>query len=101
MEDGDSLRLRPTWFFGELGQIIRVAGQQHDRAFHLKSRERRLKILQVHLQQGTISREEYEQHPREMGSTGSICRYLLWAFCRTVAGRSADSLVGGLPWLPR
>jgi hypothetical protein len=50
MEDGDSLRLRPTWFFGELGQIIRVA---------------------------------------------------LWAFCRTVAGRSADSLVGGLPWLPR
>jgi hypothetical protein len=25
----------------------------------------------------------------------------LWAFCRTVAGRSADSLVGGLPLLPR
>jgi hypothetical protein len=88
MEDGDSLRLRPTWFFGELGQIIRVAGQQHDRAFHLKSRERRLKILRVHLQQGTISREEYEQHPREMGSTGSICRYL--------CGRSAEQLLGVL-----
>jgi hypothetical protein len=25
----------------------------------------------------------------------------LWAFRRTVAGRSADSLVGGLPLLPR
>lgn len=29
-------------------------------------RERRLQILQVHLQQGTISQEEYEQHLREM-----------------------------------
>jgi hypothetical protein len=30
-------------------------------------RESRLKILQVHLRQGTISQEEYEQHLREMG----------------------------------
>lgn len=30
-------------------------------------RESRLKILRVHLQQGTISQEEYEQHLREMG----------------------------------
>src|SRR6266481_4221842 len=37
VDDGNSLRLRPTWFFGELGQIIRVAGQQHDRTTHLKS----------------------------------------------------------------
>ena len=29
-------------------------------------RESRLKILQVHLQQGTITPEEYEQHLREM-----------------------------------
>ncbi len=28
-------------------------------------RESRLKILQVHLQQGTITQEEYEQHLRE------------------------------------
>jgi hypothetical protein len=30
-------------------------------------RESRLKILQVHLRQGTITREEYERHLREMG----------------------------------
>jgi hypothetical protein len=30
-------------------------------------RESRLKILQIHLRQGTISQEEYEQHLREMG----------------------------------
>jgi hypothetical protein len=30
-------------------------------------RERRLQILGVHLRQGTISQEEYEQHLREMG----------------------------------
>src|SRR5882672_3872148 len=30
-------------------------------------RESRLKILQVHRQQGTITQEEYEQHLREMG----------------------------------
>ena len=29
--------------------------------------ESRLKILQVHRQQGTITQEEYEQHLREMG----------------------------------
>ena len=29
--------------------------------------ESRLKILQVHLRQGTITQEEYEQHLREMG----------------------------------
>jgi hypothetical protein len=29
-------------------------------------RESRLKILQVHLRQGTITQEEYEQHLREM-----------------------------------
>jgi hypothetical protein len=33
-------------------------------------RERRLKILQVHLRQGTISQEEYEQHLRDMGLDG-------------------------------
>jgi hypothetical protein len=30
-------------------------------------RESRLKILQVHLRQGTITQEEYERHMREMG----------------------------------
>jgi len=30
-------------------------------------RESRLKILQVHLRQGTITQEEYEQHLREIG----------------------------------
>lgn len=30
-------------------------------------RESRLKILQVHLRQGTITQEEYEQHLWEMG----------------------------------
>jgi hypothetical protein len=30
----------------------------------------RLKILQVHLRQGTITREEYERHLREMGLDG-------------------------------
>jgi hypothetical protein len=38
MDDGDSLRLRPTWFSGELGQIARVASQQQDWAAHLKRR---------------------------------------------------------------
>jgi hypothetical protein len=33
-------------------------------------RESRLKILQVHLQQGTITQEEYERHLREMGLDG-------------------------------
>jgi hypothetical protein len=33
-------------------------------------RERRLKILQVHLRQGTISQEEYEHHLRDMGLDG-------------------------------
>jgi len=33
-------------------------------------RESRLKILQVHLRQGTITRDEYEQHLREMGLDG-------------------------------
>jgi hypothetical protein len=33
-------------------------------------RESRLKILQVHLRQGTISQEEYEQHLRDMGLDG-------------------------------
>ena len=33
-------------------------------------RERRLEILQVHLRQGTISQEEYEQHLRDMGLDG-------------------------------
>ena len=51
VEDGDSLRLRPTWFFGELGC-------------------ERLKILQVHLQQGTISPEECQHHLRDMGLDG-------------------------------
>jgi hypothetical protein len=36
VNDGDPPRLRPIWFFDELGQVIRVAGQQHDRAFHFK-----------------------------------------------------------------
>ena len=30
-------------------------------------RESRLKILQVHLRQGTITREDYERHLRETG----------------------------------
>lgn len=35
-DDSDSLRLRPLWFFDEPAQIVRVAGQQHDRAFQFK-----------------------------------------------------------------
>ena len=34
-------------------------------------RESRLKILQVHLRQGTITQEEYERHLREMGLDGT------------------------------
>jgi hypothetical protein len=38
VDDGDSLRLRPFWLFDQPVQIIRVAGQQHDRALEFKRR---------------------------------------------------------------
>ena len=38
MDDGDSLRLRLVRFFDEPVQIVRVAGEQHDRAFELECR---------------------------------------------------------------
>ena len=36
LDDGDPLRLWPLWLFDEPVQIIRVAGQQHDRSFQGK-----------------------------------------------------------------
>jgi hypothetical protein len=63
-------------------------------------RESRLKILRVHLQQGTMSQEEYEQHLREMGLDEqsllpNVPRLLRKLSCqasttRPSGGRSAD-----------
>jgi hypothetical protein len=37
VDDGDPLRLRPPWFLNQPAQIIRVTGQQHDRALSFES----------------------------------------------------------------
>ena len=70
-------------------------------------RESRLKILQVHLRQGTITREEYERHLREMGllrdgvadgvtaePTISSCGGAVPDFEHGAAGRCAIGAVG-------
>jgi hypothetical protein len=38
VDDGDPLRLWPLWLFDEPVQIIRDAGQQHNRALEFKRR---------------------------------------------------------------
>jgi hypothetical protein len=38
MDDGDSVRFRSLRFLNELAEIVRVAGQQHDRALQFKRR---------------------------------------------------------------
>ena len=43
--------------------------------------ERRLQILRVHLRQGTISQEEYEQHLREMRLDRIRVRYRTFRSC--------------------
>jgi hypothetical protein len=37
VDDSNALRLTPPWFFNQPAQIIRVAGQQHNRALSFES----------------------------------------------------------------
>jgi hypothetical protein len=37
VDDGNALCIRPPWFFNQPAQIIRITGQQHDRALPFES----------------------------------------------------------------